>query len=106
MHKQPCLGGDCKSLMVVNVSQFSSFVGDTLCLLIFASTVYTCEGISRRQMTKTLQLASSARFGVLRTTKKLAQPATAHSSVKRTTVNTLYLGMKNLQLDSPAPSDV
>ncbi|TQD99454.1 hypothetical protein C1H46_014928 [Malus baccata] len=57
-------------------------------------------------MTKTLQLASSARFGVLRTTKKFVQPVTAQSSVKRTTVNTLNLGMKNIQLDSPAPSGV
>ncbi|KAM1780831.1 hypothetical protein ACFX12_042052 [Malus domestica] len=33
-------------------------------------------------------------------------PVSAQSSVKRTTVNTLHLGVKNLKLDSPAPSGV
>ncbi|KAM1029487.1 hypothetical protein ACFX14_042007 [Malus domestica] len=48
---QPCLGGECKTLMLVNVAQDSSSIGETTCSLRFASTVHMCEGIPRRQMT-------------------------------------------------------
>ncbi|XVF27786.1 hypothetical protein REPUB_Repub14bG0138900 [Reevesia pubescens] len=49
---QPCLGGDSKTLMFVNVSPDSSSVGESLCSLRFAARVNACEiGIPRRQMT-------------------------------------------------------
>ncbi|KAB2601067.1 kinesin-1 [Pyrus ussuriensis x Pyrus communis] len=47
---QPCLGGDSKTLMVVNISPDSSSVGESLCSLRFAARVNACEiGIPRRQ---------------------------------------------------------
>lgn len=47
---QPCLGGDSKTLMVVNVSPDPSSVGESLCSLRFAARVNACEiGIPRRQ---------------------------------------------------------
>ncbi|KAJ7946851.1 Kinesin-like protein [Quillaja saponaria] len=47
---QPCLGGDSKTLMFVNVSPDSSSVGESLCSLRFAARVNACEiGIPRRQ---------------------------------------------------------
>nr|XP_043621864.1 kinesin-like protein KIN-14N [Erigeron canadensis] len=47
---QPCLGGDSKTLMVVNVSPASSSVNESLCSLRFAARVNACEiSIPRRQ---------------------------------------------------------
>ncbi|CAI0407056.1 unnamed protein product [Linum tenue] len=47
---QPCLGGDSKTLMFVNVSPDPSSVGESLCSLKFAARVNACEiGVPRRQ---------------------------------------------------------
>ncbi|XP_047957308.1 kinesin-like protein KIN-14N [Salvia hispanica] len=47
---QPCLGGDSKTLMFVNVSPDPSSVGESICSLRFAARVNACEiGVPRRQ---------------------------------------------------------
>lgn len=47
---QPCLGGDSKTLMVVNLSPDPLSAGESLCSLRFAARVNACEiGIPRRQ---------------------------------------------------------
>ncbi|KAL5772677.1 hypothetical protein ACOSQ2_012601 [Xanthoceras sorbifolium] len=47
---QPCLGGDSKTLMVVNIAPNPSSVGESLCSLRFAARVNACEiGVPRRQ---------------------------------------------------------
>jgi kinesin family protein C1 len=48
---QPCLGGDAKTLMFVNVSPASEFANESLCSLRFASKVNACEiGTARRNV--------------------------------------------------------
>lgn len=47
---QPCLGGDSKTLMVVNVSPAPTSINESLCSLRFAARVNACEiSIPRRQ---------------------------------------------------------
>ncbi|GKA99031.1 kinesin-like protein KIN-14N, partial [Tanacetum coccineum] len=49
---QPCLDGDSKTLMVVNVSPAPSSINESLCSLRFASRANNCKiGRPRRQMT-------------------------------------------------------
>ena len=48
---QPCLGGDAKTLMFVNVNPLSDYANESLCSLRFAAKVNACEvGVARRNV--------------------------------------------------------
>ena len=46
---QPCLGGDAKTLMFVNVAPTSQFAGESLCSLRFAAKVNACEVTAKKR---------------------------------------------------------
>jgi kinesin family protein C1 len=51
---QPCLGGDAKTLMFVNLSPTPEFAPESLCSLRFAAKVNACEiGTARRNVRTT-----------------------------------------------------
>lgn len=51
---QPCLGGDAKTLMFVNISPTPEFAPESLCSLRFAAKVNACEiGVARRNVRTT-----------------------------------------------------
>nr|AMS24245.1 kinesin 14-Ib protein [Marsilea vestita] len=58
---QPCLGGDSKTLMFVNIAPDCKSLHESLCSLRFAAKVNACEiGVPRRQTSRVITDASSA----------------------------------------------
>lgn len=48
---QPCLGGDAKTLMFVNIGPTTDYAPESLCSLRFAAKVNACEiGVARRNV--------------------------------------------------------
>ncbi|XP_076895679.1 kinesin-like protein KIN-14N [Bidens hawaiensis] len=60
---QPCLGGDSKTLMVVNVSPAPSSINESLCSLRFAARVNACEIGTPRRQTSVKQLDARLSYG-------------------------------------------
>ncbi|KAI3702946.1 hypothetical protein L6452_28700 [Arctium lappa] len=60
---QPCLGGDSKTLMVVNVSPAPSSINESLCSLRFAARVNACEIGTPRRQTSVRQLDARFNYG-------------------------------------------
>ncbi|KAI3695229.1 hypothetical protein L1987_78221 [Smallanthus sonchifolius] len=60
---QPCLGGDSKTLMVVNVSPSPSSVNESLCSLRFAARVNACEISIPRHQTSMRYLEPRLSYG-------------------------------------------
>ncbi|KAI3755848.1 hypothetical protein L1987_55657 [Smallanthus sonchifolius] len=60
---QPCLGGDSKTLMVVNVSPTPSSVNESLCSLRFAARVNACEIGTPRRQTSVKQVDGRLSYG-------------------------------------------
>eukprot|EP01050_Picozoa_sp_SAG11_P016158 SAG11_NODE_2172_length_3721_cov_2.345941_1_plen_360_part_10 len=79
---QPCLGGNCKTLMLANLSPVNESVGESLCSLRFASRVNKCElGRAKRQM-KSQGGSESQRQAMGKADAQ--RPATATSNYQRT----------------------